>query len=80
MDWLTSNEAAAYLKINPRTLAEWARKGKVPGHRLSGARRYTWRFLQSELDAMLTADTCPSEASLTVNSRSAGKRAGLLSD
>jgi len=80
MEWLTSNEAAAYLKINPRTLAEWARKGKVLGHRLSGARRYTWRFLQSELDAMLTADTRDSESLLKVSIRSADSRAGAHSD
>ncbi len=57
MEWLTSNEAAAYLKIKPRTLVEWVRTGKVPGHRLSGTRRFVYRFLQSELDAMLTADS-----------------------
>jgi excisionase family DNA binding protein len=52
-DWLTLMEAAAYLKVNPRTLCRWARQGKVPAHRLSGTRRYVWRFLQRELDAML---------------------------
>jgi excisionase family DNA binding protein len=46
MEWLTSNEAAAYLKIKPRTLAAWVNTGKVPGHRLSGTRRYVWRFLE----------------------------------
>ncbi len=56
--WLTLNEAAAYLKVNPRTLALWARQKKVPAHRLSGVRRCLWRFLRSELDAML----CPSSA------------------
>ncbi len=53
--WLTLNEAAAYLKIQPRTLGLWARQGKIPAHRLSGIRRCVWRFLQSELDAMLFA-------------------------
>lgn len=76
MDWLTSHEAAAYLKVNARTLVEWARAGKVPGHRLSGARRHTWRLLQSELDAMLTADTPASVTSLTADKRFVGKRAG----
>jgi len=32
-EWLTLNEAAAYLKIQPRTLALWARQKKVPAHR-----------------------------------------------
>lgn len=52
-EWLTLNEAAAYLKINPRTLALWARQKKVPAHRLSGIRRCIWRFLRPELDGML---------------------------
>ena len=52
-EWLTLNEAAAYLKIQPRTLAVWARQKKVPAHRLSGIQRCIWRFLRPELDAML---------------------------
>jgi excisionase family DNA binding protein len=51
--WLTANEAAAYLKVRPRTLLLWARQGKVPAHRLSGIQRRVWRFLRTELDAML---------------------------
>jgi excisionase family DNA binding protein len=51
--WLTATEAALYLKVKPRTLVLWAREGKVPAHRLSGVRRCIWRFLRSELDAML---------------------------
>ena len=46
-------EAADHLKVKPRTLAQWAREGKVPAHRLSGTQRVTWRFLRQELDAML---------------------------
>ncbi len=52
-DWLTATEAAAYLKVSPRTIAQWAKQGKIPGHRLSGSRRITWRFLRSELDATM---------------------------
>ena len=52
-EWLTLNEAAAYLKVAPRTLAAWVRSKKVPGHKLSGNRRCVWRFLRRELDAML---------------------------
>ena len=52
-DWLTANEAAAYLKVKPRTILSWAKQGRVPGHPLSGSQRVTWRFLRSELDAML---------------------------
>ena len=53
-EWMTLNEAAEYLKIRPRTLALWARQSKVPAHKLSGTQRCLWRFLVSELDAMLT--------------------------
>ncbi len=52
-EWLTSAEAADHLKVRPRTLAQWARENKVPAHRLSGQRRVRWRFLRTELDAML---------------------------
>jgi excisionase family DNA binding protein len=56
-EWLTAKEAAAYLKVAHRTLLEWAKTGKIPGHKLSGTRRTTWHFLRSELDAALNAAT-----------------------
>ena len=59
-EWLTISEAAAYLQVRPRTLALWARQGKVPAHRLSGVQRRVWRFLRSELDAMLTPSSAGS--------------------
>jgi excisionase family DNA binding protein len=59
-EWLTLNEAAAYLKIQPRTLAVWARQKKVPAHRLSGIQRCIWRFLRPELDAMLCVSSADS--------------------
>ena len=52
-NWLTANEAAQYLKVKPRTLLQWVRDGKIPAHKLSGTQRCVWRFLKSELDAML---------------------------
>jgi excisionase family DNA binding protein len=54
-EWLTAAEAAAYLKVRPAILLLWARRGKIPAHKLSGTRRCVWRFLRSELDAMLSA-------------------------
>lgn len=59
--WLTATEAASYLKVEPRTLLAWARLGRVRGHVLSGTLRQTWRFLYSDLDAMLSS---PSVAEL----------------
>ena len=58
--WLTSREAADYLKVEPRTLMLWARQKHVNGYVLSGTYRQTWRFLQADLDAMLSS---PSVAS-----------------
>jgi len=57
--WLTSREAASYLRIEPRTLMLWARQGKIKGYTLSGTRRHVWRFLPSDLDAMLTRPFVP---------------------
>ena len=51
--WLTSDEAASYLKIEPRTLVQWARSGKVKAHALSGTRRITWRFRTIDLDDIM---------------------------
>lgn len=50
-DWLTSSEAAAYLKVKPRTLLLWVRQGKVRSFALSGTKRRVWRFRKSDLDA-----------------------------
>ena len=53
-EWLTSTEAALYLKIDRRTLLHWVRQGKVRAYILSGTQRHVWRFKTSDLDAMLT--------------------------
>ena len=52
--WMTANEAAAYLRVSPRTILQWPRTGQVKGHILSGTERITWRFRKSDLDAMLS--------------------------
>jgi excisionase family DNA binding protein len=51
--WLTSGEAADYLKVKARTLLGWVRQGKIKGYALSGSRRRVWRFRQEDLDACL---------------------------
>ena len=51
--WLTAKEAAAYLKVEHRTLLSWVRSGKVKGYALSGTKRHVWRFRPIDLDAML---------------------------
>lgn len=52
-DWMTATEAARYLKVQPRTLLLWARRGKLKGFALSGTKRRVWRFRQTDLDAIL---------------------------
>jgi len=52
---MNAREASAYLKVAHRTLLQWAKEGKIPGHRLSGTARVTWRFRADELDAAMMA-------------------------
>ena len=51
-DWLTANEAAAYLKISQEALRSKVRRGEIPYHRTS-ARMI--RFSRVELDAWVKA-------------------------
>jgi excisionase family DNA binding protein len=52
-EWLTVEEAAAYLKVKPRSLLLWVRDGKVPAYALSGTVRRVWRFRKEDLDSCL---------------------------
>ena len=52
-EWLTANEAAAYLKVKARTLLLWVRQGKVKAFALSGMKRHVWRFRKQDLNAVL---------------------------
>jgi len=51
--WMTAREAAAHLRVAHRTILLWAKTGRIPAHRLSGAQRVTWRFRADELDAFV---------------------------
>ena len=59
-EWMTSEEAAAYLKVERRTLLQWVRAGKAKAFQLSGITRHCWRFRQTDLDAMLTPSSAGS--------------------
>ena len=68
-DWMTSTEAAAYLKVNPRSLLLWVRQGKLPAYALSGMKRRVWRFRREDLDtALLSRPVLTLERSLPVRS------------
>ena len=60
-EWLTTNEAAAYLKVKARTLLQWARQGKIKGYTLSGVKRHVWRFRKVDLDGTLEVPSVRSE-------------------
>jgi excisionase family DNA binding protein len=43
----TTEEVAAYLKVKPQTLANWAYQGKGPRYyKIEGQRRYNWAELR----------------------------------
>ena len=46
---LDSDEAAALLKIHPKTLQRMARRGEIPGIQIGKL----WRFRRSELNAWM---------------------------
>ena len=53
---LDTEEATLFVGYkNPKTVERMARNGEIPAHPISGARRKTWRFYPSELDAWLRA-------------------------
>ena len=68
-EWLTSEEAARYLKINRRTLLEWARQGKLKAYKLSGIIRHVWRFRQKDLDDMLWLSSADGRCATTTGAR-----------
>jgi excisionase family DNA binding protein len=65
-DWLTATEAAAYLKVKPRSLLLWVRQRKIKAYALSGTKRHIWRFRKEDLDAALSALPVVPSGSLTV--------------
>ncbi len=52
-DWLTALEAAAYVKVKPRSLLLWVRQGKLQAYALSGTKTASWRFRKEDLDSAL---------------------------
>ena len=69
-DWLTVLEAAAYLKVKPRTLLMWVRQGKLQAYALSGTKRRIWRFRKEDLDAaLLTFPVLPSKPLTVLSGR-----------
>ena len=69
-DWLTVLEAAAYLKVKPRTLLLWVRQGKLQAYALSCTKRRIWRFRKEDLDsALLSSPVIPSKPPTVLTER-----------
>jgi excisionase family DNA binding protein len=68
-NWLTTDEAAQYLKVKKRTLLMWTRQGKVPAFALSGTKRRVWRYRREELDQALLRASVLKSPSLSVHSQ-----------
>jgi excisionase family DNA binding protein len=49
--WMTTGEAAAYLRVHPETLRNWARKQAIPAAKLGN--RGGFRFKRDDLDRFL---------------------------
>ncbi len=54
-EWLSADEAAAYLKVHRKTLYRYVRFGSLRQHRRGGTGHP--RFLRKELDAFLRGET-----------------------
>src|ERR1700720_3551914 len=53
--YVSSDEAASFLKLNLRTVQRLAREGTIPAHPFGEKNRKSWRFLLSELDEWMRA-------------------------
>ena len=55
-EFITSEEASVYLKVNIRTIYRWTHAGEIPAMRAGKQ----WRFRKSELDKWLRKRAKPS--------------------
>ena len=58
-DWFTPNQAAAYLKVNRRTLYGLMASGRLPYYQMPGSGRR--RIRREDLDALLVPGPLPKE-------------------
>ncbi len=56
-NWLTTAEAASYLRVHPETLRNWARKREIPAAKLGN--RGGFRFKREDLDRFLADRRVP---------------------
>jgi hypothetical protein len=58
---LTSKEAGAILRMNPKVVERMAKRGEVPGFKLGRAFRYSPLALQAWIDAKSRGSVAPNE-------------------
>ena len=64
----TTEEVAAYLKVSPQTLANWAYQGKGPEYmKIEGQRRYEWATLRAWVEARKVTPSPTSEKEIRRN-------------
>ena len=56
-DWLTTKEAATYLKVHPKSVYRYVKSGKLRQHQPGGVGRP--RFRREDLDALLNQSIVP---------------------
>ncbi|HET9281332.1 MAG TPA: helix-turn-helix domain-containing protein [Candidatus Angelobacter sp.] len=54
--YVSTEEAAAFLKVNRLKIIRMARSGSLPAHPLGTGKRRQWRFKLSELDKHMQGD------------------------
>jgi excisionase family DNA binding protein len=52
--FLTKAEAAAYMRVSPRTIDRWAAAGRIQRYRVGTSQ--SLRFKRAELDALVVPD------------------------
>jgi molybdate transport system regulatory protein len=66
MELLSTEEASAYLRLNPKRVQALARSGKLPGRRIGRK----WLFRRRDLDALLSgAATLETATGLDISAR-----------
>ena len=56
--WLNVNDVAVRLGIKPRTVALWARQGRLPAYKVGRYLRFKWEEIESALAATCRVQGC----------------------
>src|SRR5262245_27776366 len=70
--WLSVEEIAAHLGVNPDTIYKWSTRKKMPAHKLGRL----WRFLACELDRWVKAGHAADDITANVPGTPARQKSG----